>query len=225
MTPIPSNLKSIRGKILAAAQAAQRDLAGIKLVAVSKTHTVEDITVAIKAGQNVFGENRVQDAKTKFTPSLRALHPPLELHLIGPLQSNKAEEAVRLFDVIQTVDRLSLVEALAKAIQKTGRNPALYAEVNIGNEPQKAGIAIDELGNFLAFCRKSCSLSITGLMCIPPKDAPPIPYFTQMRELALQHKLKHLSMGMSADFEAAIMAGATEVRVGSGIFGERVRRV
>jgi len=192
------------------------------LIAVSKTRSIEEIRQALKAGQRVFGENRVQEAQAKF-PDLRKDHPDIELHLIGALQTNKAQTAVELFDVIQTVDRPDLAKALAKAIQRTGRTPRLYVEVNIGREPQKAGILPEQLEAFLTYCRTDCGLSLTGLMCIPPHDQDPAPYFQQMRKLADEFSLPQLSMGMSGDYETAIQYGATEIRVGTAIFGERLR--
>ena len=211
MNAVADNLASIRTR----AQNAT-------LIAVSKTRSVEEIREALNAGQRVFGENKVQEAQAKF-PALRKAYPDIELHLIGALQTNKALAAVELFDVIQTLDRPALAEALTKAIRKTGRSPRLYVEVNIGNEPQKAGLAPEKLGEFIAFCHKDCGLSITGLMCIPPHDQAPAPFFQQMRKLANTCALPHLSMGMSGDFETAALCGATEVRVGTAIFGERSR--
>lgn len=194
--------------------------AGATLIAVSKTFGVECVREALDAGQRVFGENRVQEAKSKFA-DLRAEYSDIELHMIGALQSNKAVDAVELFDVIQTLDRPSLAEALAKAVIKTGRHPRLYMEINIGEEPQKAGIAPDKAEDFLNYCR-GIGLQVSGLMCIPPQDKDPTPFFLRMRELKDGLSLPHLSMGMSADFEAAINCGATEVRVGSAIFGSRI---
>jgi pyridoxal phosphate enzyme (YggS family) len=220
MTDIAGNLEVVRRKIATAARAAGRDPEAIKLAAVGKGHAAEAIATAIVAGQKLFGENRVQEAKAKYA-GLREKHPGIELHLIGPLQTNKAEEAVRLFDVIETLDRPKLAEAFAVAIRKTARAPVFYIEVNIGAEKQKAGIAPQELGGFLAFCRKNCGLTVEGLMCIPPQDRNPAPFFRRLRELAAQHGLAQLSMGMSGDFETAVREGATEVRVGTGIFGER----
>ena len=197
----------------------RKRLKGTGLIAVSKGHTEKDVREALAAGQRVFGENRVQEAQEKFL-SLRHDYPDIELHMIGPLQSNKTEAAVQLFDVIQTLDRLSLAEALAKAIRKTGKHPRLYIEINIGNEKQKAGIAPDQLDDFFATCKK-LKLEISGLMCIPPQHEDPRPYFMKMRDLQKRLGLKHLSMGMSSDFETALACGATEVRVGTVIFGKR----
>jgi len=189
------------------------------LVAVSKTYGVDDIAPVIAAGQRVFGENRVQEAQTKW-PELRARFTGLELHLIGPLQSNKAAEAVALFDVIQTVDRPKIAEALAKEMAKQGRNLPCYVQVNIGQEPQKAGIAPADVDGFLV-ATKHLQLNIIGLMCIPPAEDDPRPYFRELAVMAKRNGLTQLSMGMSSDFEAAILEGATHVRVGSAIFGSR----
>jgi len=220
MNFIADNLQLVRLRMAKAAQAAGRDPVLIKLIAVTKGKAVADIETAVAAGQSVFGENRVQEAKIKFA-ALCAARPALELHLIGPLQTNKADDAVKLFDVIQTLDRPALAEALARSIRKTGRTPKLYVEVNIGAEPQKSGIAPGELGSFLHLCREIHGLTTCGLMCIPPQADDPAPHFQHLKNLATQHDLKHISMGMSADFEAAIRCGATEVRVGSAVFGAR----
>ncbi len=209
MSVIADNLAQIRARAKTAT-----------LIAVSKTRNVEEIREALEAGQRVFGENRVQEAQAKF-PALRTAYPDIELHLIGALQTNKAQAAVELFDVIQTLDRRPLADAVAKAIRKTGRAPSLYIEINIANEPQKAGILPEELEAFITYCREKCGLSITGLMCIPPHDLDPAPFFRLMRVMADTFALPHLSMGMSGDFETAIECGATEVRVGTAIFGER----
>jgi len=202
------------------AAARPQKAAEAELIAVSKGQPPAAIEAALKAGQLAFGENRVQEAKTKFA-LLRPHWPDLRLHMIGPLQTNKAEDAVLLFDVIETLDRPRLADALARAIKKLNRAPALYIEVNIGNEPQKAGIEPDGLGVFLAYCRTECGLTVTGLMAIPPQAEDTAPYFTKLKTLADAHGLPHISMGMSADFEAAIRCGATEVRVGSALFGPR----
>ena len=222
MNDIDKNLRTISEKIATTARKSGRDPAAVHLCAVTKTHSETTVREALQAGQRLFGENRVQEAEAKYA-SLRASYPDLELHLIGPLQTNKAEDAVRLFDVIETLDRQHLAEALAKAIKKTGCTPRLYVEVNIGNEPQKAGIEPAKLDEFLAFCR-GCGLTIAGLTCIPPQEADPAPFFRQLRKLADDRKLPHISMGMSADFEVAIACGATEVRLGSAIFGPRPPR-
>ncbi len=220
MKNIESNISFINAKIDSAAKAAGRDPANVKLIAVSKTQPIEAIEAALAAGQFRFGENRVQEAKAKFK-SLKAKRSNIELHLIGPLQTNKVDDAVELFDVIQTVDRPKLAAALAQAMKKTGKSPSLYVEVNIGNEPQKAGVPPDGLKDFLRHCREGFGLKIEGLMCIPPYDDDPEPYFRALKKLADAHSLPHVSMGMSADFETAIKCGATEVRVGTAIFGER----
>ncbi len=206
---------------IAATIAAVRErLKGAELIAVTKTQSAEVIREALAAGQRVFGENRVQEAQKKF-PALRKEFPDIKLHLIGPLQTNKAKDAIELFDVIETLDRPELAEAIAKAIRKTGKTPQLYIEVNIGLEPQKSGIAPDDVGAFLALCRNTYGLSVSGLMCIPPINKNPRPYFCAMRDLAKRLALPHLSMGMSADFEIAVACGATEVRLGMALFGER----
>jgi pyridoxal phosphate enzyme (YggS family) len=217
---IATNLAEIRGRIAAAAGACERSAEQVTLVAVSKTHPEEQVRAALRAGQRVFGENRVQEAERKF-PALRRDHPDLVLHLIGPLQTNKARDAVALFDVIETVDRPRLAEALADAMAKTGRRPSCFIQVNTGEEPQKAGIAPGDAGAFIADCRDRLGLEIAGLMCIPPVDELPAIHFAFLRELARRHGIAQLSMGMSADFETAITFGATHVRVGTAIFGER----
>jgi hypothetical protein len=195
-------------------------MAEVTLVAVSKTHQADAIEPVIAAGQRIFGENRVQEAKSKWPP-LTAKHPGIALHLIGPLQSNKAKEAVALFDAIHSVDRVSLCEALAKEITKQGQQPVLFAEINTGAEPQKAGVLPQDADAFLAACRETYGLTMSGLMCIPPLDEAPGPHFALTAKIAKRNGLKLLSMGMSADFAVAISLGATHVRVGSAIFGER----
>jgi pyridoxal phosphate enzyme (YggS family) len=192
----------------------------VTLIAVSKTFGADAIAPAIAAGQKVFGENRVQEAKVKWPP-LKAAHPGVELHLIGPLQSNKAREAVAMFDAIHTVDRPSLCAALAKEIERQDRRPLLFAEINTGAEPQKAGVLPENADAFLRACRQDYGLEISGLMCIPPIDEAPAPHFALTAKIAERNGLKLLSMGMSADFPIAIQFGATHVRVGSAIFGER----
>jgi pyridoxal phosphate enzyme (YggS family) len=199
--------------------AIRENLGKAQLIAVSKMQSAEAVRAAVVAGQMVFGENRVQEARAKF-PDLRRDYPNLELHLIGPLQTNKAQDAVELFDVIQTLDRPTLADALAKAMEKTGRKPRLYIEVNIGREAQKAGVLPEGLDLFLRQCRGK-GLEIFGLMCIPPQHLDPRPFFTHLKSLADLHSLPHLSMGMSADYKIAIECGATEVRIGSAIFGQR----
>jgi hypothetical protein len=190
------------------------------LVAVSKTFDADAIVPVIASGQRVFGENRVQEAKGKW-PELMSAHPGLVLHLIGPLQSNKAKEAVALFDAIHSVDRPSICEALAKEIVKQDRRPDLFVQLNTGEEPQKAGIAPDDADDFIARCRDTYGLTISGLMCIPPVDDAPAPHFALTAKIAARNGLTQLSMGMSADFAIAIQFGATHVRVGSAIFGKR----
>jgi PLP dependent protein len=192
----------------------------VTLVAVSKTYDATHIKPVLDEGHRVFGENRVQEAAAKWPP-LRQAYPELELHLIGPLQSNKAAEAVALFDVIQTVDRPKIAEALAREMQRQSKSVRLYVQVNAGREPQKAGVWPEHLSNMLATCDK-LSLSIDGLMCIPPVDEPPSSHFQDLKRLAQEHNLKNLSMGMSGDYAEAIAEGATHVRVGSAIFGERI---
>jgi pyridoxal phosphate enzyme (YggS family) len=213
-------LATVHHEIAAAAQRAGRDPADVTLVAVSKTFGPDAIEPVIAAGQRVFGENRVQEAKAKW-PALRARYPDLALHLIGPLQSNKARDAVALFDVIHTVDRPSLCEALAREMAKQSRQPTLLVQVNTGAEPQKAGALPEEVDAFLATCRAAYGLQIAGLMCIPPADEAPAPHFALLRKIAQRNQLPHLSMGMSADFALAVEFGATLVRVGSAIFGAR----
>lgn len=214
------NLKTVLDAISKAEADAGRSAGEVRLVAVSKTHDADAIRPAIEAGQRVFGENRVQEAQSKW-PGLKAEFGDIELHLIGPLQSNKAEDAVALFDVIETIDREKIARAIAKEIEKQGRTPKLYIQVNTGGEEQKAGIAPEETAAFVALCRDELGLSIEGLMCIPPVDENPGPHFALLAKLAGQCGLARLSMGMSGDYETAIAFGATEVRVGSAIFGAR----
>lgn len=192
----------------------------VTLVAVSKTFSAAEITPFLQAGHRVFGENRVQEAKDKW-PSLREQYPDVALHLIGPLQTNKAREAVALFDVIETLDRDRLASVLAQEMEKAGRHLPCFVQVNIGLEPQKAGIAPDEAVDFVARCRTEHGLTIVGLMCIPPDGVPPGPYFAQMVALSRAAEVAELSMGMSGDFEVAIGMGASHVRVGSALFGGR----
>ncbi len=216
-------LDIVRRRIRDAALAAGRDPAGITLIAVSKTFTAAAIELVIAAGQLVFGENRVQEARGKW-PELKLKTPKLELHLIGPLQSNKAGEAVALFDAIHTIDRPKIAEAIAAAAEKQGRNPQLFVQVNTGREPQKAGIDPNDADSFITFCRSQMGLAIAGLMCIPPLEEPPLRHFEMLRDMARRNGLTGLSMGMSGDFEEAISCGATHVRVGSAIFGDRTAR-
>jgi pyridoxal phosphate enzyme (YggS family) len=192
----------------------------VTLIAVSKTFGTDAIEPVIAAGQKVFGENRVQEAKAKW-PALKAAYPQIELHLIGPLQSNKAKEAVALFDAIHTVDRPSLCAALAKEISRQNRHPLLFAEINTGAEAQKAGVLPEDADAFLRACREDYGLEISGLMCIPPLDEAPAPHFALTAKIAKRNGLTLLSMGMSADFAIAVQFGATHVRVGSAIFGQR----
>jgi pyridoxal phosphate enzyme (YggS family) len=222
-TPLPdpaAGLAAVRLEIAEACLGARRRPEDVTLVAVSKTFGAEAILPIIAAGQRVFGENRVQEACAKW-PALRDQHPGLALHLIGPLQSNKAREAVGLFDAIHTIDRPSVCTAVAKEIQKQGRSPLLFVEVNTGAEPQKAGMLPQDADVFIAACRGSYGLTIAGLMCIPPHDEPPAPHFALSAKIAARNGLRLLSMGMSADFSLAIRFGATHVRVGSAIFGHR----
>ena len=217
---IAANLRDVHARIAKAAAAANRPAADVRLIAVSKTHDAAAIEAAMAAGQTVFGENRVQEAKAKF-PALKAAHPNLELHLIGPLQSNKARDAVALFDAIHTLDRDSLAETLAAEMKREGRAPKLFVQVNTGEEPQKAGIAPQDAHAFIDKCRTTHGLTITGLMCIPPAEEPPAPHFALLLKLAREAGLKELSMGMSGDYETAIRLGATHIRVGTAIFGAR----
>ena len=210
-------LAEIQGRIAAAEARAGRPAGGVTLVAVSKTQPWEHIAPVLSAGQKVFGENRVQEAMERWG----ARREGLELRLIGPLQTNKAREAVGFFDVIETVDREKLARVLADEIQRAGKAPRLYVQVNIGEEPQKAGIAPSEADAFIGACRRTYGLAVEGLMCIPPVDADPAPHFANLRAIAERNGVARLSMGMSDDFETAIAQGATSVRVGSAIFGRR----
>jgi pyridoxal phosphate enzyme (YggS family) len=220
MTAIADNLVKIRARIAAAAQAAGRAATSVTLVAVAKTYGPEAVEAALAAGQRVFGENRVQEAMGKY-PALRTAHPDLELHLIGPLQTNKVKEAVALFDVIETVDRPKLAAALVAEMAKTGKRVRCFAQINTGKEPQKAGILPEDADMRLTEFRDTIGLPIDGLMCIPPLDADPAPHFALLREIAARHGLVSLSMGMSSDFDIAVRHGATHVRVGTAIFGAR----
>jgi PLP dependent protein len=213
-------LASVRARIARAARDAGRDPQDLTLVCVSKTFGPDDITPVIEAGERVFGENRVQEALEKWPP-LKASHPGLELHLIGPLQSNKAHDAVAFFDVIETVDRDKIAKVLASEIQKTSRHPRLCVQVNTGAEPQKAGVLPQEADRFIESCRKDYGLEISGLMCIPPLDDQASPHFALLNMIAARNGISLLSMGMSSDFELAIGLGATHVRIGSAIFGGR----
>jgi hypothetical protein len=213
-------LAEVRLRIARAALDAGRAPEEIALVCVSKTYSAQDIAPVIDAGERIFGENRVQEAMEKWPP-LRQRHPGVELHLIGPLQSNKAREAVLFFDVIETVDREKIAKALAEEIHRTGRSPRLFVQVNTGAEPQKAGVLPQDADGFIASCRKTHGLEISGLMCIPPVDEQASPHFALLSQIAKRNGIAALSMGMSADFELAIQLGATHVRVGSAIFGAR----
>lgn len=217
---VRNNLEKVRAQIAKAATDSDRKPDSVRLVAVSKTKPVEEIRLAIEAGQRLFGENRVQEAQSKW-PGLKAEMSGIELHLIGPLQSNKTADAVALFDVIQTVDREKIAREIAAEIKKQGKAPGLYVQVNTGSEPQKAGIEPDRADAFLALCRSGLGLTISGLMCIPPVDENPGPHFALLSKIARENGIATLSMGMSDDFETAISFGATEVRVGSAIFGAR----
>ena len=216
MTGAATRLSIIRDRIARAARSAKRDPVNVTLIAVTKQRSVEEIESLIAAGATDFGENRVAEAAQKW-PKIRAAHPELKLHMIGQLQSNKADEAVRLFDVIHSLDRPSLLKALVDATERTGRSPGVYVQVNIGGEEQKGGVAIDELPSFLHQVRAS-PLRLEGLMAMPPLDRQAGPYFALLAELARRHDVDGLSMGMSSDFETAVMLGATAVRIGSALF-------
>ncbi len=220
MSRAAERLDEVKRAMKTVAGEAGRPATDITLVAVSKTHDADTIRPVLEAGQRVFGENRVQEAQGKW-PALREDYPDIELHLIGPLQSNKAADAVALFDVIETVDREKIAKELAKEIEKQGKAPRLLVQVNTGKEEQKAGIAPEEAAAFVARCRDQFGLTIDGLMCIPPVDENPGPHFALLEKLANEAGVSMLSMGMSADYETAIRFGATHIRVGSAIFGER----
>jgi len=218
--PLPNGLAAVEQEIARACHEGRRERASVTLIAVSKTFDAAAIAPLIEAGQRIFGENRVQEAKAKW-PALISGCPGIALHLIGPLQSNKAKEAVALFDAIHSVDRPSICEALAKEIDSQKRRPELFVQLNTGEEPQKAGVAPAEADAFIASCREKYRLPITGLMCIPPVNDAPAPHFALTAKIAARNGLTKLSMGMSADFTTAIQFGATHVRVGSAIFGAR----
>ncbi|MEX2454271.1 MAG: YggS family pyridoxal phosphate-dependent enzyme [Rhodospirillaceae bacterium] len=220
---IAANLADVGAAIARAAREAGRDPAGVNLVAVSKSHPAALAHAALEAGQRAFGENRVQEAQEKW-PALKAAFPDAVLHLIGPLQTNKAEDAVALFDVLQTVDRERLARVLAREIDRQGRRPDMFVQVNTGEEPQKAGVAPGDADAFVRLCRDELGLPVVGLMCIPPIDENPALHFALLGEIARRNGLARLSMGMSADFESAVRLGATEVRVGTAIFGARPKR-
>lgn len=212
-------LTGVKASIARAAKLSGRHADDVELIAITKTHDAAAIRPLLEAGHRRFGENRVQEAQAKW-PALRADFPDIELHLVGQLQSNKADDAVTLFDVIHSVDRESLVLALARAQAKTGRHPACFIQVNIGNEPQKGGCRIDDLPQLIADTRKA-GLNLVGLMAVPPVDVEPAPYFALLAKLARDHGLAGLSMGMTSDYEIAVMLGATHVRIGSALFGAR----
>lgn len=220
MSDAVAHLGEVLANIASGERAARRSAGSVTLVAVSKTFDAAAIQPVIDAGQRVFGENRVQEAQAKW-PALKAACPDIELHLIGPLQSNKAKEAVALFDVIETVDREKIAAELAREIARQGRSPKLYVQVNTGSEPQKAGVEPTEAAAFVTRCREVHGLAIEGLMCIPPADENPGPHFALLEKLAREAGVAKLSMGMSGDYETAIGFGATSVRVGSAIFGTR----
>ena len=220
MSDTVTRLAEIRAAIGRAERDFGRKPGSVSLVAVSKTKPAEQIAEVLEAGQRIFGENYVQEAKTKW-PALKERFPDAELHMIGPLQSNKAREAVELFDVIQSLDRESLAKELAREIARAGKAPRLFVQVNTGEEEQKGGVLPTEADAFLQRCREVHGLAIEGLMCIPPAEEPPSPHFGLLAKIAARNGLKGLSMGMSADYEAAIQLGATYVRVGSAIFGAR----
>jgi hypothetical protein len=217
---IAANLAAVRERIAAAARVADRAPESVTLVAVSKTHPAASVRHALMAGHRVFGENRVQEAQAKY-PELREEFPDLALHLIGPLQTNKVRDAIASFDVIESVDRLMLAQALAGEMERSGRRPPCLIEVNTGEEPQKAGIMPADADGFIVECTERLELPIVGLMCVPPLDEEPAPHFALLHEIARRNDLQVLSMGMSADFEKAIRFGATHVRVGTAIFGAR----
>jgi PLP dependent protein len=216
----PSGLATVEQDVARACKEARRDRTSVTLIAVSKTFDAEAIVPVIAAGQRVFGENRVQEAKAKW-PALMSAYPGIALHLIGPLQSNKAKEAVALFNAIHSVDRPSICEALAKEIDSQKKRPELFVQLNTGEEPQKAGVAPADADGFITSCREKYGLRISGLMCIPPVNEAPAPHFALTAKIAARNGLNNLSMGMSADFAIAIQFGATHVRVGSAIFGHR----
>src|SRR5690606_21407099 len=217
---VAANLAEVRARIAAAAAESGRDVAAVTLIAVGKVQPVERVQAALAAGQRVFGENRVQEAQGKW-PALREAYPDVELHLIGPLQTNKVREAVALFDAVQTVDRPKLAAELAREMTRQGRRPACYVQVNTGEEPQKAGVLPAEADAFVEACRDVHGLPLVGLMCIPPVDDDPALHFALLREIAKRQGLERLSMGMSGDYELAVRLGATHVRVGTAIFGAR----
>lgn len=219
-TDIAANIAAVQAKIAGAATDAGRDPAAVSLISVSKSHPGSAAAAALAAGHRVFGENRVQEAQEKWPP-LKADYPDAVVHLIGPLQTNKTADAVALFDVIQTLDREKLARSLAKEIDRLGRAPDLFVQINTGEEPQKAGVLPLEADSFIKKCRDEMGLPVVGLMCIPPIDENPALHFALLADMAARNGLHRLSMGMSADFETAVRLGATEVRVGTAIFGTR----
>jgi pyridoxal phosphate enzyme (YggS family) len=219
---VAARLSAARSRIAAATDAAGRAAGSVTLVAVAKTQPAAVVRHALAAGQRVFGENRVQEAAEKY-PELRAAYPDMELHLIGPLQTNKVRQAVALFDVIETLDRPRLAAALAEEMARAARRPLCFVQVNTGEEAQKSGVAPPEADAFIRQCREQFALPVAGLMCIPPLDEEPAPHFALLAKIAARNGLEHLSMGMSADFDIAIQFGATHVRLGTVIFGERVK--
>lgn len=219
---VAANLAAVRSRVEDAARGVGRDPGEVRVVAVSKKHPAERIEAALEAGHREFGENRVQEAAAKY-PALKVRWPDLRLHLVGPLQTNKAEDAVALFDAIQSVDRPRLCAALAKAMAKAGRRPDLYVQVNTGEEKQKSGVPPLEADAFIARCREEWDLPVVGVMCIPPADEEAAPHFALLRDIARRNGLSFVSMGMSGDFETAVKLGATHVRVGEAIFGPRPR--
>jgi hypothetical protein len=222
VSDVADNIKAIRAGIDQAARAIGRDPAQVALIAVSKKQPDARVQAALDAGHRVFGENRVQEAQGRWTERRQQV-PDLELHLVGALQSNKAKEAVELFDAIHSVDRESVAKALAKEIEKQGRRPALFVQINTGEEAQKAGIAPGDADAFIAWCRDELDLPIVGGMCLPPVDEEPAPHFALLAKIAARNGLSQLSMGMSGDYETAVQLGATHVRVGSALFGERTQ--
>jgi len=215
LSAVTAGLQAVQARIAATAQGRS-----VTLVAVSKTYPADVVREALAAGQRVFGENRVQEAKAKF-PDLKAEFPELELHLIGPLQTNKVRDAVALFDVIETIDRPKLARAVAEEMERSGRRPKVLVQVNTGREPQKAGVEPEQLDAMVAICREQYRLPLAGLMCIPPAEEDPTPHFRLLAAMAARHGLAVVSMGMSGDFPTAVAEGATHVRVGSAIFGHR----
>lgn len=218
--PVADNLATIKDRIAQAERQAGRQAGSVDLIAVSKRQSEDRIDQALAAGHRQFGENRVQEAIGRWTER-RADHDDLILHLIGPLQTNKAADAVGLFDVIEVIDRPKLARSIAAAMQAQAKSPRLLVQVNTGLEDQKSGVAPGDLADLLAYCRDECGLRIDGLMCLPPIDEPPAPHFALLAEMAAKHELTTLSMGMTGDFESAIHQGSTEIRVGTAIFGAR----